>query len=319
MAAQSFSGIVRDQLLHLPLGRPCCMAYELGALYKIAGVLSFGGGAFHCAYRVYSSPLARRLINLMKARLRIEPEVSIASHPRFGGKRSYTLSLSVDHSRILLSTLKMAKVGENGIPRPKRAMPRRVMSRGCCRAAFLRGAFLGGGSVSDPEKSYHLEIAARDEALGGFLIKLASQFGINAKMVDRKGVSVVYIKQSQAIIDFLTLIGAHGAVVRMSEILVVKSVRNRVNRHVNCDSMNTDRQFSASERQVSLIQALERAGGLAGLGTKLKETALLRLREPDASLKELGEMLSPPLSKSGISHRLTKIALYCNKYTETAE
>ncbi|MCL2867239.1 MAG: DNA-binding protein WhiA [Clostridia bacterium] len=315
MAAQSFTSIAREQILRLPLGRPCCMAYELGALYKTAGVFSFGSGAFYCAYRVHDAALARRLIRLLKSRLRIEPELSVISHPRFGGKKAYTLSMSQEDSHILLSAIKMLQTRDDGALMPNRAMPRRVMSRGCCRAAFLRGAFLGGGSVTDPDKSYHLEIVTRDEAFGGFLIKIAAQFGIAAKMVDRKSAAVVYIKQSQAIIDFLTLIGAHDAVMRMTETLVIKSVRNSANRHVNCDSMNADRQLSAAEKQVSSISALERAGGLDGLDGKLKEMAFLRLREPDASLRQLGEMLTPPLGKSGVNHRLDKIIKHCDKVT----
>ena len=307
MAKQSFAGIAREQMIRLPQGKSCCMIYELGALFKTAGNLTFrGGGKVQCAYRTESVALARRIMLLLKNRLQIIPGVYFVNHPRLGGQKSCVLQLTEGDSIRLLTALHMMEESD-GETRFKRMLPRRALTRICCRRAFLRGAFLGSGYVSNPDKSYHLEIIAPDEAFAKILVSLMQKSALNAKIVDRKGSFVVYLKESQAIADFLTLIGAHDAVVRMEDIRVTKSVRNNVNRVTNCDNANLEKQVNAAEKQTANIAELVTLIGFDKLPPKLKEIAVLRLREPDASLKQLGEMLVPPLGKSGVSHRLKQI------------
>jgi len=317
MAKQSFAGIAREQMVRLPQGKACCMNYELGALFKTAGSLTFrGGGKVQCAYRTESVALARRIMLLLKNRLQMIPSVYFVNHPRLGGQKSCVLQLNEEDSRRFLMALHMMEESEGEL-RFKRMLPRRALTRICCRRAFLRGAFLGSGYVSNPDKSYHLEIIAPDEAFAKMLVNLMQKSGLNAKIVDRKGSFVVYLKESQAIADFLTLIGAHDAVMRMEDIRITKSVRNNVNRVTNCDSANLEKQLNASERQTANIAALVTRIGFDRLPEKLKEVAVLRLREPEASLKQLGEMLNPPLGKSGVSHRLRQIEELLNKKEES--
>ncbi len=308
MPKQSFAGIARDQLIRMPQGKTCCIVHELGALFKTAGSLTFkGGGKVQCAFRTENMALARRIMLLLKSRLQIVPSVYFVNHARLGGQKSCVLQLSEPDSKLLLIALHMMEEGADGSLQLKRMLPRRALTRTCCRRAFLRGAFLGSGYVSSPEKSYHLEIVAPDEAFAKMLVNLMQKSNLNAKIVDRKGAFIVYLKESQAIADFLTLIGAHDAVMRMEDIRVTKSVRNNVNRVMNCDHANMEKQLNASEKQTADIAALITAVGFDGLPLKLKDIAVLRLREPEASLKQLGEMLSPPLSKGGVSHRLRQI------------
>lgn len=308
MPSQSFASLTREQLYRLPLGKTCCMVHELGALFKTAGSLTFrGGGKLQCVYRVENAALARRILRLLKARLEIVPSLYFVNHPRLGGQRSCVLSLNEEDSRKLLSAIHMLEENDDGSFRLKRMLPRRALTRNCCRRAFLRGAFLGSGYVSSPDKSYHLEIIAPDEAFAKTLLNLMQKSAIPAKTVDRKGAFVVYIKESQSIADFLTLIGAHDAVMRMEDIRVMKTVRNNVNRIMNCDQANMEKQLNASEKQTTAIAQLVAAVGFDALPPKLREIAVLRLREPEASMKQLGEKLSPPLGKSGVSHRLNQI------------
>lgn len=310
MPPQTFAGVAREQLFKMPLGKTCCMVHELGALFKTTGTLTFRGrGQVQCAYRVENVALARRILLLLKARLQLSPSLYFVNHPRLGGQKSCVLSLNDGDSQKLLVALHMMAELSDGSFQLKRMLPRRALTRNCCRRAFLRGAFLGGGYVSSPEKSYHLEIIVPDEVFGKTLINLMQKSAIHAKMVDRKGTNVVYIKSSQSIADFLTLVGAHDAALRMENIRVTKTVRNQVNRGMNCDHANMEKQLNASERQTAAIATLVSAIGFDNLPEKLREIAVLRLREPEATLTQLGAMLTPPLGKSGVNHRLKQIAL----------
>lgn len=305
---QSFASVTREQLYRMPLGKSCCMTQELAALFKTCGTLSLRGrGRVQCTYRAENVALARRIIKLLKARMQITPSLYFVNHSRLGGQKTCVLTLTEEDSISLLKMLRLISEDAEGTYQLKRTLPRRSLSRNCCRRAFLRGAFLGSGYISNPEKSYHLEMIMQDEALGKLTVKLMEKSSIPAKVVDRRGTFVVYIKESQVITDFLTLIGAHDAVVRMEEIRVMKTVKNNVNRLMNCDQANMEKQLNAAERQTEAIASLVSQIGFDALPDKLREIAVLRLRQPEASLKQLGEMLSPPLSKSGVSHRLRQI------------
>jgi DNA-binding protein WhiA len=187
----------------------------------------------------------------------------------------------------------------------------------CCRKAYLRGVFLGAGTISDPEKAYHLEIVCNSEVLGNDVRKLINSFGLNSKLTVRKKKYVVYIKEAEKIIDFLNILGAHGQLLELENIRIMKDLRNKTNRISNCDSANLDKMINASARQLENIKLIDETRGIASLPDKLYETAVLRLENPEASLAELAEMLNPPLKKSGINHRLKKIEEIADRIRES--
>ncbi len=177
----------------------------------------------------------------------------------------------------------------------------------CCRAAFFRGCFFAGGSITDPSSRYHLELTSSHLQASRELEVLLRESGYPPKSVARNGSAVTYFKQSDQIEDFLTLIGAPAAAMRIMSTKVEKGIRNSVNRRLNCDSANLDKAVEAAQSQGAAIRRLHAAGRLAELPDKLQETAALRLAHPELSLSELAEAFDPPVTKSCLNHRLRKL------------
>ena len=185
-----------------------------------------------------------------------------------------------------------------------------VIEEDCCRASFIRGAFLAGGSVSDPEKSYHLELATTHRSVSRECIPLLSELGLSPNETQRKGNSVLYLKRSDYIEDFLTTVGAPVCAMELMNARIEKEMTNAVNRKVNCDSANADKIVSAAAEQMEAILRIEKQWGIKSLPDKLREAALLRFANPEASIAELAMLASPPVSKSCLSHRLRKLLSY---------
>ena len=180
-----------------------------------------------------------------------------------------------------------------------------LLRKSCCRIAYLRGAFQGGGSVNKPESAYHLELVTGSFGLGNLLYRLLKRMGFPVGFVDRKADYIVYLKEGDAVIDFLAMIKADKAVEAFEIARNVKEVRAQVNRLVNCETANLQKAVDAAGRQIAAIRLLKAQGLLEKLPKKIKKTAQLRLENPDITLTELAAMLG--VSKSGISHRLRKI------------
>lgn len=177
----------------------------------------------------------------------------------------------------------------------------------CCRASFLRGCFFAGGSITDPAKRYHLELTSSHLQASRELEVLLRENGYPPKSVGRNSSFVTYFKQSDQIEDFLTLIGAPVAAMRIMSTKLEKGIRNSVNRRLNCDSANLDKAVEAAQSQGAAIRKLEETGRLRKLPDKLRETAALRLEYPELSLSELAEIFDPPVTKSCLNHRLRKL------------
>jgi len=183
-----------------------------------------------------------------------------------------------------------------------------LVKRQCCLRAYLRGVFLGCGSVSNPETSYHLELVLSSEAYAQAMVNLLQRVGLQARINKRKQMQVVYLKEAEQIASLLRLIGAHGALLRLEDVRAMKDVRNQVNRLVNCDTANLEKAVSTGLRQVHTIQYIIAKAGSDHLPASLRQVAELRLEYPEASLKELGNLLDPKLGKSGVNHRLRRLA-----------
>jgi len=182
-----------------------------------------------------------------------------------------------------------------------------LLEEDCCRMSFLRGAFLSGGSVTDPEKRYHMELATNHVQASREVSTLLEESGFIPRSVQRGGSSVIYFKQSEHIEDFLTGIGAPVAAMEIMTAKVDKSIRNGANRAMNCDMANVNKTVTAAENQIEAIGRLRLEGKLGKLPDKLRQTAELRLENPELSLQQLAEKHDPPLSKSCLNHRMRKI------------
>mgnify|MGYP000028072998 CR=1 FL=1 len=182
-----------------------------------------------------------------------------------------------------------------------------VLEEEHCRLAFFRGAFLAGGSVTDPAKRYHLELATSHRSVSREMLALLREEEFAPKDADRKGNSVIYFKQSEYIEDFLTAIGAPVAAMDVMTAKLEKDLRGSVNRRVNCDAANLDKVVEAAQGQLEAIRRLERSGRLETLPDKLQEAARLRAAHPEDTLAQLAEQCSPPVTKSALNHRLRKL------------
>lgn len=184
---------------------------------------------------------------------------------------------------------------------------KQLFLRECCRGSFVRGMFLAVGSVSDPQKQYHMEFDIKHKGYAEKLCEILRRIGVTAKITERKGRNVVYIKEYSGIADSLGAMGAVGAAMDIYNISIEKEIRNKANRQSNCEIANIEKITKAASMQVEAIKKIEKKIGLSELPETLQEIAELRKKYPDESLKELGERLNPPIGKSGVNHRLKRI------------
>lgn len=182
-----------------------------------------------------------------------------------------------------------------------------VLEDSCCKQSFMRGAFLAGGSVTDPDKRYHLELVTGHLKVSDEARSLLQELGFEPKDARRSGSSILYFKQSDRIVDFLTMIGASLNAMKIIQAKMEKEVRNGVNRRVNCDTANLSKAVDAAQEQLQAIRRLRDSGRFDQLPEKLRQTALLREENPEATLAELAELTEPPLSKPAMSHRMRKL------------
>lgn len=191
-----------------------------------------------------------------------------------------------------------------------------VVQNVCCKRAFIRGAFLSAGSISDPEKFYHFEITCASMRKAKQLQGLMASFDIEARIVLRKRYFVVYVKEGSQIAELLQIMEAPVALMELENIRIVKEMRNSVNRQVNCETANINKTVSAAVKQMEDIRYIQDTIGLESLPENLQEMARVRLERPEATLKELGEALEPPVGKSGVNHRLRKLSLMAEDLRE---
>lgn len=182
-----------------------------------------------------------------------------------------------------------------------------VLEDECCRQSFMRGAFLAGGSVTDPDKRYHLELVTSHQKVSDESYQLLLEMGFSPLDAQRSGSRILYFKRSDMIVDYLTAIGAPVCAMKIIEAKVEKELRNGVNRRCNCDTANLGKAVNAAQQQLQAIRQLRERGKLDTLPEKLRDAARLREENPEATLSELAAMAEPPLSKPAMSHRMRKL------------
>ena len=306
----SFSLAVKNELCRLENSDNCCLTSELAAAVRINGAaVVTGHGDVNLRITTENAAFARRVYTQIKKCSGIFPEVIIRKSKRLKKHVSYILVITSN-----LGSGRLLQILGTGIEEAKTEVStelvflnKNILKKICCRKAFLRGAFLAGGSVSDPEKTYHLEITSHSYKLAQDLSRVLETFKLNARIIRRKGSFVTYLKEGENIVDFFNIIGAHSALMELENVRILKGMRNSVNRIVNCETANLEKTVNASIRQVENIKYLMEKTGFSALPDSLRLMAELRLAYSDASLIELGQMLSPVLGKSGVNHRLRKL------------
>ncbi len=282
----SFSAEIKDKLTQEAGECDFCTLARLAGLMRFAA--SFGSG--RAVISTENKKIADYAALLIKECLGISVEYEFNNQSKL-----YKSSLEANDEDVICAELmadESAKV---------------LMPFACCKRAFLAGAFLGGGSVNDPKKSYHLEFDTKRKEYAEDVLFALEEEGINAKLTSRKGRYVVYVKDYESIAAVLGLIGAGYAALELYNISVEKEIRNDVNRRVNCDNANLNKQAQAASKQLHAIAKIEKKIGLGALSEVLREMAEIRRAYPEDSIKELGEKLNPPIGKSGVNHRLNRL------------
>ena len=188
-----------------------------------------------------------------------------------------------------------------------------LLKSACCKRAYLRGCFLCSGSMSDPQKGYHLEYLCTSEDMANQILQIIGDFDVEAKIVRRKKYYVVYVKEGASIVELLNVMEAHVCLMNLENTRSLKVIGNRTNRKVNCETANLIKAVNAANKQIADIEKIRDSKGLDSLSPALREMAEVRLEYPDASLGELGQYLDPPIGKSGVNHRLRKLGQIADK------
>jgi DNA-binding protein WhiA len=300
----SFTSEVKDELSRVVSPKQCCPKAELAALVRVEGTLHITGSErFRLEIATETAPVARKVIKLLHELYGLKTELTVR---RSVLHKTNNYLITLPSQPPLTGALQDLGVLDDALGIVY-GVPTRLTRRDCCAVSYLRGAFLGGGFVADPHGDFHFELTAETEQLARDLVKIMHRFGIEARITRRRGLFAVYLKGADPIVTFLALVGAHRALLRTEDVRIIKSMRNDVNRLVNAETANLQKSTEAALSQVDDIRRLSDTRGLDLLPKALRELAELRLEHPDVSLRELGELADPPLSKSAVYHRIRRI------------
>lgn len=283
----SFSGTVKEELAEYISPARHCQLAELAALFHFGGRLTENGR--HIKFDMENEAITRKCFTLLQKTFNIN-----------------NVMQEEDEEKIY-QALHLYDEAHHIIPldTPVNAL---LIKNNCCVRAYLRGAFLCAGSMSDPEKSYHLEFVCSRPEQAVQLKSMIQEFQIEAKTIKRKKYYVVYLKEGSGIVDLLNVIGAHVSLMNLENLRIVKEMRNSINRRVNCEAANITKTVTAASRQIEDILLIKKCYGFENLPDNLRQMAEIRLEYPEAPLKELGEYLEPAVGKSGVNHRLRKLS-----------
>lgn len=304
----SFSHRVKDELAGVyPAARHCQIA-EIAAILSVSGSIAAGhGGRLKIKLVSENGAVVMKCRNLIKRAFSYDAECGIR-YNRGSGTMTYIMAVANHETaeKILLATRLMDTDGSFNSDFALTGMV--GINSLCCKRAFLRGAFLAGGSISDPEKSYHLEMVMSGRNKAVQMADTMKAYGLEGKIIERRNAYVVYLKEGAMIVDMLNVMEARLSLMELENIRVVKEVRNSVNRKFNCEMANLSKTVNAAVKQIEDIEYIRDKVGLDYLEESLSEIAELRLQHTEISLKDIGERLSVPVGKSCVNHRLRKIS-----------
>ena len=323
----SFSSDVKEELsMQISSARHCRLA-ELSAILSYEGHIIRTGKGIYLKLQTENLVVARKYFTLIRKTFNINNDVSVKTNSSLNKSSVYSLMIrnTEDVTRILQAT-KLPIGNRKDWPETADILSERIglasqliTQNACCKRAFIRGAFLSSGSMSDPKKAYHLEIVVSGLDKAEQLRDMIQTFSIDAKIVIRKKNYVVYIKEGSQIVDLLNVMEAHVALMDLENVRILKEMRNSINRQVNCEAANINKTVTAASKQLEDIIYIRDTVGLGDLADGLEEIARLRIDYPEASLKELGAMLLPPIGKSGVNHRLRKLSMIADQLREHKE
>ncbi|HNV35304.1 MAG TPA: DNA-binding protein WhiA [Bacillota bacterium] len=301
---------MKDELVRVSDQEECCRKSEMSAIAKVNGTIYLSSGnRIRLMIKDSSAAVARRTMTLLADLGCREVELVVRMRQRIHRSNSYIIRINSDtKAKELLTKLGIYEDGNL-----VNEVPQEVLKRRCCSRAYLRGVFLGSGYLGKPAYGHHLEISVENRQFAESLVGLMRRFDMNPKVIERRTYYVVYLKEGDDIVQFLNVTGAHSSLLEFENTRVVKSIRNDVNRIVNAEQANLEKTVEASVSQMEDIKLISDRVGLMALSPPLAEAAMLRLNNPDASLAELGKMVDPPIGKSGMNHRMRRLARLASK------
>ena len=311
----SFSGMVKEELSRqIGTARHCRIA-ELAALIGFCGRLEHFPQGEKLKLQTENETVARKCFTLLQKTFNIEKEISVRENSHLKRVKVYVLEISdPEEIREILQATKL--IADSKFCDTLILQDMLVVQQSCCKRAYIRGDFLASGSISDPEKGYHFEIVYPDERKAQQLQTIIRSFSVDAKIVQRKKSYVVYVKEGAQIVDMLAVMEANVALMDLENIRILKEMRNSVNRKVNCETANINKTVNAAVKQMEDIKLIQQVMGFEQLSDGLAQIAELRMQYPEATLKELGMMLSPQVGKSGVNHRLRKLSALADELRE---
>ena len=309
----SFSSDMKTELSVLPVKDMCCACAELSAIVAFSGRIRKTNNDYTFVVTTENAKVAKRVYDLIKFVFDITSKIGISRN------KSASYSVAVSGESDILRILKTLDLIDESATIDKIlgiSLNLELLDKKCCKKAFVRGAFIVAGAMINPEKNYHLEFVTHRFGLHKQFAKLFADFGLEPKTVIRKSNYVIYFKNSEDIGDVLAVTGATNAVMEYQNTRIYKELRNTANRQQNCDMANLERTVSAADKQIKAIKKLMNKGIYDKLPDQLRQVAELRLDNSDLGLADLGGMLTPPISKSGVNHRLRKIVEMADKYSD---
>ena len=310
----SFSQEVKDEIeKQIGQARHCRIAELAVILLSYGRVLMTKTGEKQLIVATEHETIIRKYFTLLKKTFNIETGVLKSAFSTENAGRMFEGIL--EDQTIMETVLKAVKMWdeENQTMLKQSDVSDVLLKSACCKRAFLRGCFLCAGSMSDPQKGYHLEYLCSNEDMANQLLKIIADFDVEAKMVRRKKYFVVYVKEGASIVELLNVMEAHISLMNLENTRILKEIGNHTNRKVNCETANLIKAVNAANKQIAEIERIRDVKGLDSLPAPLREIAEVRLQYPDATLGELGNYLDPPIGKSGVNHRLRKLGEIADK------
>lgn len=306
----SFSSEIKDEVAKIKVDDYKLILSELAGITPMCGILNFKNNKISMEYITENAPVARRVFTFLRRSFGFNVEVKNVRSTQLK-KNVFIIYISQDEScRLLLDELKYIKGASVFMIN---YVPTDLIKTSNEKKAYIRGAFMGSGSITDPKKGYHLEFVSENESNAYFLRDAINDFGLNSKVIMRKEKYIIYIKDSEQISDFLSLIGAYNSVLNYENIRVIKEMRNNVNRIVNCETANLNKTVKSSYDQVEDIKLIEKEMGIENLDEDLKVIAKIRLENRSMSLNDIANSLEPKISKSTVNYRFKKLRRIANK------
>lgn len=305
----SFSKELKEELgRQLPRSRHCRLAELAGMLAMCGRLMRNKKQEAYLSLSFENEAVYRKCFTLLEKTFKIDMKLSEEEEASLDKRGVFRIELYKESEiSLLLGATKLKVVYYEGMMALSLASLV-GLQHACCKRAFLRGVFLSNGSITDPAKSYHFEVVCSDREKAETIQQVMCDLGLDAKLVQRKKYRVVYLKESAQIVEALALMEGNVALLNLENIRILKNMRNSLNRQVNCETANINKTVSAAVRQIEDIRFIKDSVGFLDMAEGLRQVAELRLEYDDMPLKELGQMLDPPLGKSGVNHRLRKLS-----------